>query len=133
MLYIGHFSFDEIDPAGKPKHGYLSCIVDADSADDATAKFEAHIKAMQAELEEMAGLVHVYIEEILSVQTIPEAPIITRMQSSEGEFPESTSYTLPGVIGEDVTAYGFKPDVEIHDRPTDGGFVQAEPFISFKP
>ena len=87
MLYLGHFSFDEIDAGGKPKQGYLSCIVDADSADDATAKFE----------------------------------------------PQSTNYTLPGVIGEDVTAYGFKPDVDIHDRPTDGGFIQAEPFITFEP
>ncbi|MGA6927265.1 MAG: hypothetical protein WBY88_16370 [Desulfosarcina sp.] len=132
MLYIGHFSFDEIDLDGNPKHGYFSCLVDADSPDDATAKFGSHIKSMQAELEEMAGMVNVYIEEILGVKTIPAAPIITRLQSSDGEFPESISYTLPGVIGEDVTAYGFAPDVEIHDRPTDDSFIQAEPFITFE-
>jgi len=33
MLFIGHFSFDEIDADSQPKHGYFSSIVDAKSPD----------------------------------------------------------------------------------------------------
>ena len=95
MLFIGHFSFDEIDADGKPKHGYFSSIVDADGPDTAVAKFETHIKKMKGSLREMVNVVNVYIEEILRIANIPESPMITRLQSSEGEFPPSVSHSLP--------------------------------------
>ena len=37
MLYIGHFSFDEIDVDGSQGHGYLSSIVAAENPDEAIA------------------------------------------------------------------------------------------------
>jgi len=131
MLFIGHFSFDEIDADSQSKHGYFSSIVDAQSPDDAVAKFEAHIKRMKATAEQMVNVVNVYIEEILKVAKIPDTPIITRLQSSKGEFPASTSHCLPGAFGQDVEAFGFAPDVEDHEMLNDGGFIEAKPFITF--
>ncbi len=131
MLFIGHFSFDEIGVHGKPKHGYFSSIVDAETPDDAVAKFEAHIKEMKDTDRQMVGVVNVYIEEILRIANIPETPIITRLQSSDGEFPASISHSLPGVFGEDVEAFGFAPDVEDHEMLNDGSFIEAKPFITF--
>jgi hypothetical protein len=131
MLFIGHFSFDEIGADGQPKHGYFSSIVDAETPDDAVDKFEAHIKEMKEIDRQMVGVVNVYIEEILRIANIPKTPIITRLQSSEGEFPASTSHCLPGVFGEDVEAFGFAPDVEDHEMLNDGGFIEAKPFITF--
>ena len=87
MLFIGHFSFDEIEADSQSKHGYFSSIVDAQSPDDAVAKFETHIKQMKDTSKQMVSVVNVYIEEILKIAKIPDTPIITRLQSSEGEFP----------------------------------------------
>jgi hypothetical protein len=131
MLFIGYFSFDEIDTAGQPKLGYFSSIVNAENPDKALAKFETHIRKMRESAEEMAKVTHVYIEEILRFHEIPKTPIITRLQSSDGEFSLSVSHTLPGVLGKDVDAYGFAPDVLDHDWPTDGSFIEAKPFITF--
>ena len=132
MLFIGHFSFDEIDSDDQPKHGYFSSIVDAENPDDAVAKFEAHIKKMKATAREMVSVVNVYIEEILRIAKIPETPIITRLQSSAGEFPRSVSHSLPGVFGKNVDTFGFAPDVENHEMLNDGRFIEAEPFITFE-
>lgn len=131
MLFIGHFSFDEIDADGKPKHGYFSSIVDADNPDAAVAKFETHIKKMKGSLREMVNVVNVYIEEILRIANIPETPMITRLQSSEGEFPPSVSHSLPGVDGNDADAFGFAPDVENQETANDRGFIESKPFITF--
>ena len=132
MLFIGHFSFDEIDTDDQPKHGYFSSIVDAENPDDAVAKFEVHIKKMKETALEMVSVVNVYIEEILRIAKIPEMPIITRLQSSVGEFPASVSHSLPGVFGKNVDTFGFTPDVKNHEVLNDGGFIEAEPFITFE-
>ena len=47
MLFIGHFSFDEIDNDDRQRHGYLTCLVDAENPDDAVSQFEGHIKKMK--------------------------------------------------------------------------------------
>ena len=131
MLFIGHFSFDEINREGDPKHGYFSSIVDASTPDDAVAKFEAHIKQMRDQIREMSAVVNVYIEEIIRIPDIPETPIITRLQSSDGAFPPSVSHALPGVLNRNVDAYGYAPDVENHELPNDGDFIESRPFLTF--
>jgi hypothetical protein len=131
MLFIGHFSFDEIDADGNQRHGYFSSIVNAQTPDEAVSKFETHIKAMKGKVREMVNVVNVYIEEILRFARLPQTPIITRLQSSAGEFPASISHALPGVMGKDVEVFGFAPDVEKHETPNDGSFIEAEPFIVF--
>lgn len=131
MLSIGHFSFDEIDTAGQPRQGYFNSVVEADTPDSALAKFETYIRKMKDSEEQMVDVTRVYIEDILCFRHIPEAPIITRLQSSDGEFPPSISHSLPGVFGENVDAFGFKTNVAVHDRPTDGNFIEAKPLIAF--
>lgn len=132
MLFIGHFSFDEIGQGGQPKHGYFSCVVDADSPEAASAKFEDHIKKSKETVEAMAGLRAVYIEDIVRIAKIPETPIMTRLQSADGPFPASISHSLPGVFGNDVEAFGYAPDVADHETLTDGSFIEAKPFITFE-
>ena len=131
MLFIGHFSFDERDPEGQVKHGYLTGIVDADSAEGAVAKLEAHIRKMKSAHKAMHNVIAVYIEEILRIKKIPQTPMITRIQSSEGEFPHSVSHVLPGVDEAVADAFGFAPDVEKQNAPGDDGYIESEPFIRF--
>lgn len=132
MLFIGHFSFDELDTDGNQRHGYFSSIVDASTPDDAVARFDAHVKAMKHSLPAMVNVVHVYIEEILRFARLPHNPIITRLQFSDGAFPESISHSLPGVFGKDVEAFGYAPDVENQEMLNDGRAIEAVPFISFE-
>ncbi len=131
MLYIGHFSFDEVDSDDTPKHGYFSSIVDAQDPDDAVAKFEAHIRQMKGDSQPMVNVVNVYIEEILKIAQIPDTPVITRLQSSAGEFPDSVSHSLPGVQDDALEAFGYAPDVERQADTDDDRFVEAQPFIRF--
>ena len=131
MLFIGHFSFDEISPDGDPKHGYFSSIVDAATPDAAVAEFEAHIKEMKTQRREMFAVVNVYIEEILRIPTIPDKPIITRIQSSDGAFPKSVSHSLPGADGQGIDVFGLATDVDQHEAHRDGGYVESQPFITF--
>jgi len=131
MLFIGHFSFDEIDSEDSQRHGYFSCIVDAENPDDAVSQFEGHIRKMKTEVGQMGNVVNVYIEEILRFKEIPTAPIMTRLQFSDGAFPASVSHSLPGVFGEDVDSFGFAPDVERQEMPNDGGYIESKPFIAF--
>ena len=86
---------------------------------------------MKKTAKEMAQVEKVYIEEILQIPNVPDQPIITRLQSSNGDFPESVSHSLPGVYGEDVQAFGYAPEVEDHEMLNDGGFIEAKPFIVF--
>lgn len=132
MLFIGHFTFDEVDLNDMPKHGYFSSIVEAESPDAAVEKFERHIKRMRTDLPQMADVVKVYIEEILSIGRVPETPVITRLQSSDGEFPRSVSHCLPGTGARGIEAFGYAPDIDAHESPNDGGFIESQPFIIFE-
>ena len=58
---------------------------------------------------------------------------MTRLQSSDGEFPASVSYSLPGFDGKSADAFGFAPDVDNHEMTEGGSFIESEPFITFEP
>lgn len=131
MLYIGHFSFDEIDVDGRQGHGYLSSIVDAENPDDAIAKFEIHLRALKMRLPAMVGVVSVYIEEMLQFSQVPETPIATRLQFSEGTFPVSVSHSLPDAVDERVAVFGYSPDVEKQEALVKEKCLESEPFITF--
>jgi hypothetical protein len=47
MLHIGHFSYDDIGEDGAPRHGYFTCVVDAENPDSAATLFAAHILEMK--------------------------------------------------------------------------------------
>ena len=131
MLFIGHFSFDDINKEGAAGHGYFSCIVNAETPESAVTGFERHIRQMKESLEEMQHVVNVYIEDIVRIASIPETPMITRIQSSRGEFPPSVSHALPEGENEYVDVFGYTPDVDKQEAPGDERFVEAEPFITF--
>ena len=132
MLFIGHFSFDEIDADGNQRHGYFSAIVDSRTPEEAVAKFEAHIKQIKGRVREMVNVVNIYIEEILRFARLPQHPIITRLQFSEGAFPASVSHSLPGVVNKEAETFGYAPDVDKHEMRDDDGFIESVPFITFE-
>ena len=94
MIYIGYFSFDELGPEKEVRHGYFSCVVEADNADAATNEFKELISRKKMD-DIFSNIVAVYMEDIIEIQNIPQKAIVTRIQSSAGEFPKSVSRSLP--------------------------------------
>lgn len=133
MLFVGHFSFDEIDVDGSQRHGYLSSIVTAADPDDAVSKYETYLRSLKQRLPAMVGVVNIYIEEILQISELPETPVVTRLQFSEGPFPDSISHSLPNANANDrqVHVFGFAPDVEKQEAQAEEKYLESEPFITF--
>jgi hypothetical protein len=131
MLYIGHFSFDELDYRNNTRHGYLSCVVDAEDADDAAEKFKTHLTKMKQKNVAFSTIVKVYIEDIIAIEDVPSEPIITRLQSSRGEFPKSISYSLPETEADGIEAYGLAANVERHEDDPSTDYVESKPFITY--
>ena len=131
MIYSGHFSFDEINIAGLARHGYFTMVDRADNAEAAIQAFKSEIQNRKTSDPIFEKVIAVYIEDIIEMPAVPDAPVITRLQSSAGEFPESVSHSLPGVAQEDIKAYGFAIDVlQIKTQPAHD-YKEMTPFIRF--
>ena len=131
MLYIGHFSFDEGDATAQSRHGYFTLLTQAPGAEAATDAFKTTIEERKQEDPIFESIVAVYIEDIIEIPSLPDSPVMTRLQSAAGEFPESVSHTLPGVDREDIKAYAFAIDVmQIKVKPTHD-YKEMTPFIRF--
>lgn len=132
MLYVGHFSFDGIDGENTARHGYFTCLIEAPDADAAVAKFAGHILELKKTEPPLTEMVHVYLEDIIQVEAVPQEPIVTLVQSSRGEFPDSISVSLPGVVKDGIAAYGLPTNVEAHEaEENQGRFLYPKPFVSF--
>jgi hypothetical protein len=131
MLYIGHFSIDEISENSKRRHGYFTCMVDTDNVDQAVELFKALIEKMKAENSNFADIAAVYIEDIFEIRQVPKTATILRMQSSVGEFPKSVSRSLPFGETKEITAYGWAPDVRKIREAEKDEVLEMEPFLRF--
>lgn len=132
MVYIGHFSFDEIGPQNEVRHGYFSCVVEADNAETAANEFKELVFSLRKMDDTFGRIRGIYLEDIIELRTIPRQAIVTRIQSSAGEFPKSISKSLPHVAAPGINVYAFAPDVDAEN--TDRGpdeYKPAEPFIKF--
>ena len=112
MLYIGHFSFDEIGSAREIRHGYFTSVVDAADVDRAVNEFKEVIYSMRKAGETFQRIITIYIEDIVEFHHVPANAVVTRIQSSAGQFPESITHNLPGVVAPGIKIYGFAPDVQ---------------------
>ena len=131
MIFIGHFSLDEQGKDGEPRHGYLTCLVESETADIAVDKFKLLLTDIQSNEESAIGWKAAYIEDIIEMPSIPAHAIITRYQSSAGDFPKSISHTLPLADGPDRVAYGFKKDIERLAQDDENQYSEMTPFIVF--
>lgn len=132
MLYIGYFSFDELGPEGEVRHGYFSCVVESDNADAAADEFKELIFSLR-KMEGMFSKINaVYLEDLIEMREIPRRAIVTRIQSSIGEFPKSVSKSLPHVAAPGISAYGWEPNIKEGESDRDRSEYQTtRPFIKF--
>jgi len=132
MVYIGHFSFDELGAAKEIRHGYFSCVVETDSANAAANEFKELILSLKKMNDVFSNLVTVYLEDIIELRDVPQRAIVTRIQSSAGKFPKSISRSLPHVVAPGINVYGWAPDVEADETDKNADkYMTSIPFIEF--
>ena len=132
MLYIGHFSFDKIVPDREISHGYFTTVVDADNIERATAEFKELIYAMKKTHETFKRMAAVYLEDVVEFHFIPTKAIVTQIHTSAGEFPESITHSLPGIVAPGIHIYGLDPDVRANENDQNSaGFKESKVFIKF--
>jgi len=135
MIYIGHFSFDELGPEKEVRHGYFSCVVEAEKIDAAINKFRDLIISLNSRIESnnmFRNIASVYIEDIIEIRNVPKKAFVTRIQSSAGEFPKSVSRSLPHDAEPGVNAYGLIPNVEKNESVQNTEeYKTSKPFIKF--
>ena len=132
MLYVGHFSFDEIGEEEEIRHGYFTTVVDTDSIERATTEFKELILSMKRMGNAFERIVAVYLEDIIEFHHVPGKAIVTRLQSSVGEFPESITHTLPGIVTPGINIYSLAADVRAseNDKHPDE-YKETRVFIKF--
>jgi hypothetical protein len=132
MLYIGHFTFDEIGTGQEIRHGYFSTVVDADNTQSAVTEFKELILSMKGMEDTFQRIAAVYLEDLIEFQQLPEKAIVSRIQSSAGEFPESITHSLPGVANPGINIYGLEANVRATENELDTDeFKESKPFIKF--
>jgi hypothetical protein len=132
MIYIGHFSFDELGPGKAVRHGYFSCVVDSVSAETAANEFKELIFSLKKMDDVFSQMVTVYMEDIVEMRNVPRKAIVTRIQSSAGKFPKSISKSLPHVAAPGINVYGWAPDMEASESDQNPDEYKAsKPFIQF--
>jgi hypothetical protein len=133
MIYIGHFSFDELGAKKETRHGYFSCVVETDSAEAAANEFKELIISLKKMNDVFSKIVTVYLEDIIELRDVPRKAIVTRIQSSAGEFPKSMSRSLPHVAAPGINVYGWAPDIEKNETDRNKEeYKVTEPFIEFR-
>lgn len=132
MLYIGHFSFDELGEKQEKRHGNFTCVVDSTDVERALEGFKSTIEKMKTKSRHFAGIAAVYIEDIFEIQKVPETATMIRIQSSDGEFPVSVSRSLPFAANTTIAAYGWAPDIQKIRAAEKDEVLEMEPFLSFE-
>jgi hypothetical protein len=104
----------------------------ADNATAAANEFKELIYSLKKMDDIFSNIAAVYIEDIIEIRDIPRRAIVTRIQSSAGEFPKSVSRSLPHVVAPGIEVYGWSPDIEANetDRTTEQ-YKPSKPFIKF--
>lgn len=131
MMFIGHFSFDEIGLKDEVRHGYICCVIDSDTAEEAVEKFKWYLIGQKKDDPAFSSIVNIYVEDIISIEKVPTTPVMTRLQSAAGQFPKSVSYSLPSVNIPGIEAFGWAQDIKEQEAGSEE-YQDAIPFIEFE-
>jgi hypothetical protein len=108
-------------------------VVETDSAEAAANEFKELIISLKKMNDVFSKIVTVYLEDIIELRDVPHKAIVTRIQSSAGEFPKSMSRSLPHVAAPGINVYGWAPDIEKNETDRNKeGYKVTEPFIEFR-
>ncbi len=141
MLYIGNFSYND-DTDSKDNFCLMPCVVEAEDADEALAKFADMFEQIRTEGDLLDGAGKIYLDSLAEFEGTPTEPVLVQWQkivpavdglcSITAALPESdeadaaTAYSWADQVdGEDVLL--DDPD---EDELEDAGYVE-QPFLEF--
>jgi hypothetical protein len=101
MLYVGHFSFSGSgrfpELGDEPEHGHFTTMVEAESIEDATEKFESLIMRTRHEGDLFNSVSEVYLDSCSELKRLPPEGVISHFEAILGDAAPAMSVPLPGV------------------------------------
>ena len=124
MIYFAHFSFE--NPEGRKRHGYFTCIVEAENFQDALEK----IRPLLADLEHRRNIfetpVSIYLDDLIEARKIPSEGLLAHMILRDGPLKDAESRSLPGVDSSCCQSYS------VAATEKDRGTAEITPFLTFE-
>ena len=136
MLYLGHFSFDEITDDEEGRFGYFSCMVEAESPEHVEKAFKKLIKDMRKKKTLFTEPANIYLDTFIEIGALPPTGVVTRYTSYNREFaPGCITTYLPGEDRGECKPYFWYPSdrPDIAEKLDAGEGHDAVPFITFEP
>jgi len=133
LLYIAHFSFDDIAASTSSaedgaRHGYFALVVEASDVEEAVDKFKALIIELHRDEDVLNDVRQVFLDSCVEIRTIPNPGFLVHYAMIEGEYLGGIYTSLRGGSAETATAYYFESPDEDDGSTT----FSAEPFVEFE-
>ena len=140
MIYVGNFSYID-DSDSKDNYCLMPCIVEAESADEAVAKFAEHFRDVRVGTDLLEGAHALWLDSLCEFSGAPEEPVICQWLKVTPNLDGLNSVTsaLPLVDEDDERCYAYgwgapSDDDEFFDPELDRDVyedVPEEPFMRF--
>lgn len=131
MLYVGHFSFLKGAASGseadEASHGYFTTIADAESVDEAMAKFRALIQRLHDDSDVLNGVNEVFLDACIECRSVPQSGFLAHFVEWLGEETARISTAIRGASDDEAVAYSMGSE---NDK-LDDGEEDVEPFVVF--
>jgi hypothetical protein len=95
MIYLAHFSFEHTK--GRKKHGYFTCVVDADNFEAALERIRQLLADPARSRRVFNAPVSIYLDDLIEVASIPPEGFLAHMITREGPLKNAESHSLPGM------------------------------------
>jgi hypothetical protein len=134
------YAFDEIRLSEEPGGTVVTLVFQDKLKTEDYAYFVPQVEKIMESRDKIRMLIQlkniraVYVEDIVEIAENPEAPVITRFQSSEGPFPRSVSCALPASETDDFKAFQWVSDdgsPVYRNGDAQQEYKEAVPFIEF--
>ena len=136
MLYLGHFSFSEINEDDDGRFGHFSCMVEAKNPEGAEKAFKKLILDMRKKKKLFTEPADIYLDTFIELGALPATGVVTEYASYNREYAPGRICTyLPHEDKGECKPYFWYPE----DRPDIAEKIDAEegfenvPFVSFEP
>lgn len=136
MLYLGHFSFDQMVEEDDGRFGYFSCLIEAKSPEHAEKAFKNLIKDMRKKKTLFTEPADIYLDTFIEIGALPPTGVVTCYTSYSKDFaPGCITTYLPGEDKGECKPYFWVPDdrPDLTEKIDAGEGVESVPFVSFEP
>lgn len=133
MLYLGHFSFEQTErkrrePA-QVRHGYFTCVAEADDIDGALAKLERLIRKLHEESELFEDAAQIYLQACVEIRSVPQGGFLAFYNMREGEDLGGISTAIREATESEAVAFS----ADAADDEDGEELHEMKPFVVFEP